>query len=504
MKKAAKTKTIKKLLVANRGAIAERIFATCREMGIRTCAIAHEQDRNLSYTNAADEVFLLEGESLAETYLNGPQIISLAKKAQVDAIHPGYGFLSENATFADQVQEAGLIFVGPSSEVMNLLGNKMNAKRVAEQFGVPTLPGYHGDDQSLEQLTTQAKKIGFPLLIKAAAGGGGKGMRVVERIEEFGEKLEQAKSEAQRSFSNDKVLLEKFLVGPKHIEVQMICDSHGNYVHLFERDCSVQRRHQKVIEEAPAPTLSLQERNDVGQAAVRLCAGIKYENAATVEFIYEKGKFYFLEVNTRLQVEHGVTELVTGVDIVREQIRIAQGDPLSFSQADVRLQGSALQVRLYAEDPFNHFFPSTGKILYAGATTQKGVRLDASYRSGDEVTTLFDPMIAKVLVVASDREQALHKMREVLKDLSFLGVKINLSYLAEILEHPKFIKGDFTTNFLNECGEEILKKLQQRKEVALPQEVLQMLSQHLSHSLPLDEQASGAGRSPWEQLSAWY
>jgi 3-methylcrotonyl-CoA carboxylase alpha subunit len=475
-----KSTKIKKILVANRGAIAERIFATCREMDIATCAIAHEKDQHLHYVKCADDWRLLSGETLTDTYLNMDQVIGAALSMQADAIHPGYGFLSENSKFAQKVMESGLIFIGPSPSVMDQLGNKVNAKRVAEKLGVPTLPGYHGDDQSLDILLTHAKRIGFPLLIKAAAGGGGKGMRVVEDLKEFEEKLTQAKSEAIRSFGDDKVLLEKYLVGPKHIEVQMLCDQHGNYLHLFERDCSVQRRHQKIVEEAPAPSLTPKEREAVCGAAVKLCAGIQYQNAGTVEFIYEKGNFYFLEVNARLQVEHGVSELVTGVDIVREQIRIAEGNPISFQQKDLVLNGSAVQVRIYAEDPTNQFFPATGNILFSQGSEQKNVRFDTTYRTGDELTTLFDPMMAKLMSHAKTRDQAIKKLQVALSDVCYLGIKNNIQYLYAIIDHPNFRSGLFTTGMISTYGQEIIDQMKHEFDKTIPQDVLSYIVQELS------------------------
>jgi len=493
-------KKIKKLLVANRGAIAERIFATCREMDIVTCAIAHEKDQSLHYVKMADYWSLLEGQTLTETYLNMEQIINVAQKMGVDAIHPGYGFLSENSTFAQKVVDSGILFVGPTAHVMDQLGNKVNAKRIAEKLGVPTLPGYHGDDQSLEALLLHAKKIGFPLLIKAAAGGGGKGMRVVESIDEFEEKFNQAKSEAKRSFGDDKVLLEKYLIGPKHIEVQMLCDAHGNYFHLFERDCSVQRRHQKIVEEAPAPTLTETQRQAVCAAAVKLCQGIKYQNAGTVEFIFEQGNFYFLEVNARLQVEHGVSELITGVDIVREQISIAEGNKISFKQEELVINGHALQVRIYAEDPTNHFFPSTGEILYSQGSQQKGIRFDTTYRTNDELTTLFDPMIAKLMAHAKTREQVIKKLQVALREVCYLGLKNNIHYLYEIINHLVFKNGKFTTGFINEHGDNILIKiLKITNEQTIPNEVLAFLVEELGDRHDISAAKSNLN-SPWNTL----
>ncbi|MDH4467218.1 MAG: biotin carboxylase N-terminal domain-containing protein [Bacteriovoracaceae bacterium] len=497
---------IKRLMVANRGAIASRIFATCREMGIQTCGIAHELDKNLKYVSHADEFRILPGTTLTETYLNMDLLIETAKSMKVDAIHPGYGFLSENSQFAQKVMDSGIIFIGPAPQVMEQLGNKINAKRVAENLGVPILPGYHGDDQSLENLKSQSQKIGYPLLIKAAAGGGGKGMRVVASANEFLEKLEQAKSEALRSFGNDKVLLEKYLVGPKHIEVQMLCDRHGNFLHLYERDCSIQRRHQKIVEEAPAPSLNAKERDDVCQAAVKLCQGIKYESAGTVEFIYEQGKFYFLEVNTRLQVEHGVSELVTGVDIVREQIRIAEGQPISVSQNEIVLRGHALQVRVYAEDPQNHFFPSAGKIFCAAPTEQKNIRIDATYFSGDEMSTMFDPMMAKVMAVDLSREGVIAKMREVLKDVGYLGVKNNIEYLAALINHQDFRNGTFSTGMIDKHGGDILKSLETETETeanhenSVPHDILYALYNSLTSLQSLNDKDKKSGPTLWEKM----
>lgn len=450
---------IKKILIANRGEIAVRIIATCREMGIKTVTLYCDEEHHLPHALSADESVCLGSGTLKETYLNQDFIIDIAKKVSADAIHPGYGFLSENAEFADLVRENGLKFIGPMSSSIILMGDKKGSKIFVEKFGTPLIPGYHGDSQDPEFLRDEAQKIGYPVLIKATAGGGGKGMRVVESERGFIDSLESAKREAKSSFGNDIVILEKYIENPRHIEVQVLSDQHGNHIHLFERECSIQRRHQKIVEETPSVALDDELRRNMTMAAVEISKNIDYEGAGTVEFILDKtGKFYFLEMNTRLQVEHPITEMVTGVDLVREQILIAEGKKLSFTQEEIGQRGHSIEVRIYAEDPDNDFLPSTGRIGLLGRPRIKNVRMDTGYTLNNDVTIHYDPMLAKIISWGRTREEALSKMMVTLDDVVFLGLKTNRDYLKRILSHPKFGNGDFDTKFVEENKADLLKK----------------------------------------------
>ena len=450
---------IKKILVANRGEIALRVFKTCKKLGIETVSIYAQDDSALKHASAADTNISLGGGALADTYLNQEKIIQIAKENNVDAIHPGYGFLSENTDFCKMVNEAGIIFIGPSVKAIELMGDKKTSKVAMEKLGIPLVPGYHGDDQSEKTLLSEANRIGFPVLIKATAGGGGKGMRIVEKEESFLEELSSAKREAQNAFSNDKVLLEKYIVNPRHIEVQLVSDGQGNHFHFFERECSIQRRYQKVIEEAPASCLTPETRKEICETAVKIAQGINYVGAGTIEYIYAPdNSFYFLEMNTRLQVEHPVTEMTTGFDLVELQIEAASGKAFDFKQSDVKQVGHSFECRIYAENPDMDFLPTTGKINTIEVSPQVNYRLDCGYSDGNSISTSYDPMLAKLTVMADDRELAIEKMQKALNSVVFGGVKTNIDYMKRVLSHRDFKSGDIHTHFIKDKANELDKE----------------------------------------------
>jgi acetyl-CoA carboxylase biotin carboxylase subunit len=440
---------IKKILVANRGEIALRVLKTAKEMGIKVVTVYAEDDKTLPHALYADESYSLGSGTLQDTYLNKQKLIEIAKNSGADSIHPGYGFLSENEEFAQMVEKAGIVFIGPTPESIVLMGDKIGSKKALEKIKIPLTPGYHGDDQSEDNLVKEAKKIGYPVLIKASAGGGGKGMRIVHQDSELLESIRGAKSEGLKSFSSDKVLIEKYVQNPRHIEVQLMSDTHGNHLHFFERECSIQRRYQKVVEETPAPNMSQELRLDICKTAVEIARGINYRGAGTVEFIMaQDGKFYFMEMNTRLQVEHPVTEMVTGHDLVKYQILVAQGDKLPVLQSQITQKGQAIECRIYAEDPDNNFMPSIGMIERIGTPTLRDVRLDCGFLDGTEVGVNYDPMLAKLVVWGENRETAISKSIHSLDEVLFLGVKTNRDYLKRILGHKEFIKGHTHTHFI--------------------------------------------------------
>ncbi len=440
---------IKKILVANRGEIALRVLKTAREMGISVVTVYAEDDKNLPHALFSDESYSLGSGALAETYLNKAKLIEVAKKSGADAIHPGYGFLSENEEFARLVEKNGIVFIGPTPESIVLMGDKIGSKKALEKIKIPLTPGYHGDDQSDDNLVKEAKKIGYPVLIKASAGGGGKGMRIVHQDSELLESIRGAKSEGLKSFSSDKVLIEKYVQNPRHIEVQLMSDTHGNHLHFFERECSIQRRYQKVVEETPAPNMSQELRLKICETAVQIAKGINYRGAGTVEFIMaQDGNYYFMEMNTRLQVEHPVTEMVTGHDLVKYQILVAQGDKLPVKQDEIKQKGHAIECRIYAEDPDNNFMPTIGKIERIGVPNLRDVRLDCGFLDGTEVGVNYDPMLAKLVVWGEERKTAISKTILSLDEVLFLGVKTNRDYLKRILGHKEFIAGNTHTHFI--------------------------------------------------------
>ncbi len=442
-------KSIKKILVANRGEIAIRVMRSAREMGIKTVAVYSEADKLLPHASYADESINIGPAPASESYLVQDKIIEACKQTGADAIHPGYGFLSENASFAQRVEKEGLIFIGPSPEAIRIMGDKLTSKQTVQKFNVPLVPGMDEPINDVDKAKKVANDIGYPVMIKASAGGGGKGMRIVHDPKDFEEQMDRAMSEARNSFGNDEVFIEKFISSPKHIEVQVLGDQHGNIVHLFERECSIQRRHQKVIEEAPSAVLTPEKRAQIGEAAVNVAKSCSYFGAGTVEFIADENlDFYFLEMNTRLQVEHPVTELITGVDLVKEQINIANGKKLSFNQDDLSVNGHSLEVRVYAEDPENNFLPDTGKLKTYVRPQGAGVRVDDGYEEGQDVSIYYDPMIAKLISYGKDRTEAIERMRRAIYEYQISGVKTTLPFCDYVLTHKEFIDGSFTTKFV--------------------------------------------------------
>lgn len=440
---------MKKILVANRGEIALRVMRSCREMGIKTVAVYSEADRNAPFVKYADEAVCIGPPPSAKSYLNGDKIIEVCKKLNVDGIHPGYGFLSENADFAAKVTEAGITFIGPSPESMEIMGDKLSAKAAAKKYNIPMVPGSDGAITSAEEGKKVAMATGFPLLIKASAGGGGKGMRIVERIEDFEEQMKLAVSEATSAFGDGSVFIERYVAGPRHIEIQVLGDTHGNIVHLFERECSIQRRHQKVIEEAPSAVLTPEIRKAMGECAVNVARACDYVGAGTVEFLLDENKnFYFLEMNTRLQVEHPVTEMITGIDLVKEQIKIARGEKLSFKQEDLQIKGHAIEVRVYAEDPANNFLPDIGKLSTYNRPQGLGIRVDDGFEEGMDIPIYYDPMISKLIAYGKDRKEAIDRMIRAIDDYQITGVETTLKFCKYVLQHEAFVSGNFDTHFI--------------------------------------------------------
>lgn len=440
----------KKILIVNRGEIALRIIRGARELGIKTVAVYSDADINSLHIKYADESYHLRGTSAGETYLNIEKILEVAKLSGADAIHPGYGFLSERAHFISAVEAAGITFIGPSATSVEMMGSKTGARQIMQQHGVPFVPGTTEPVESIEEATAFASSIGYPVLIKASAGGGGKGMKKVFSAPEMEDAYFSAKREALSAFGDSAVYIEKFIENPKHIEVQILGDKHGNYVHVFERECSVQRRHQKIIEESPSPVMDQSTRNKITATAIQAAKACDYYNAGTIEFLMEDRKnFYFLEMNTRLQVEHPVTELISGLDLVKEQIKIASGEKLSFTQKDLEITGHSIECRVYAEDPDNNFLPSTGKITFHRLPTGPGVRVDEGIEAGSEVSMFYDPMLSKVIVHGSDREAAIQRMKMALASYSITGVQTNLSVLLWLLNNDSFLSGKYSINLID-------------------------------------------------------
>jgi acetyl-CoA carboxylase, biotin carboxylase subunit len=439
---------MKKILIANRGEIALRIMRSIKEMGIKTVAVFSEADRLMPHTIYANESVCIGPAPSSESYLNGEKIIEIALKLNVDAIHPGYGFLSENEEFARKVTDAGIKFIGPSTETIKLMGNKLAAKATLKDFGIPMVPGTEKAVVDSKEAKDIATKIGFPVLIKAAAGGGGKGMKIVQSENEFEEQIQQAISEAKSAFGDGSVFIEKYIASPRHIEVQILADQHGNVVHLFERECSVQRRHQKVIEEAPSTVLDEETRKKMTETAVKVAKACNYEGAGTVEFLYDHGQFYFLEMNTRLQVEHTVTEFITGTDLVKEQVKVAMGDKLSFLQDDLKIKGHSIELRVYAEDPKNNFLPDIGILKNYKRPGGIGIRIDDGYDNGLEIPIYYDPIISKLIVYAPTRQKAIVRMKRAIDEYKFSGIESTLSFGKFVMEHEAFVSGDYDTHFV--------------------------------------------------------
>ncbi len=440
---------MKKILVANRAEIAARIIKSAREMGIQTVAVYSEADRNMPYVQLADEAILLGPPPSDQSYLKGDLIIEKALELGVEGIHPGYGFLSENASFARAVTKAGIKLIGPSPEAMEVMGSKLAAKAAVKSYNIPMIPGTDEAVTDEKEALNIAKEIGFPVLIKASAGGGGKGMRIVEKEEEFEEGLNRAVSEATSAFGDGSVFIERYIGSPRHIEIQIMADEHGNICYLFERECSIQRRHQKVVEEAPSAVLDDKLRAEMGRCAVDVARACDYVGAGTVEFLLDENKnFYFLEMNTRLQVEHPVTEYITGLDLVKEQIKVARGEKLSFTQEDLKINGHSIEVRVYAEDPRNNFLPDIGKLEAYQVPKGHGVRVDDAFVEGMDIPIYYDPMIAKLITHGSNREEAIKRMINAIDDYKIKGVSTTLDFCRFALNHEAFVSGNFDTHFV--------------------------------------------------------
>ncbi|XP_075254100.1 methylcrotonoyl-CoA carboxylase subunit alpha, mitochondrial-like isoform X2 [Convolutriloba macropyga] len=503
-------KQIGKVLIANRGEIACRVIRTAKKLGIKSVAVFSDPDVNSLHVQMADEAIHIGPAASRLSYLNYEKILEVSSRLGVDAIHPGYGFLSESVEFADACAQTGVIFIGPSSSAIRDMGIKSISKSIMAAAGVPIIPGYHGEDQSTERLKQEAEKIGYPVMLKAVRGGGGKGMRIVQSESEFEAMLESAKSEAKKAFNNDEMLIEKFVVKPRHVEVQVLCDGHGNGVHLFERDCSVQRRHQKIIEEAPAPGLPREIAERLGQVAVRAAKAVNYVGAGTVEFVMDEAfNFYFMEMNTRLQVEHPITEMITGQDLVQWQFKVAEGSKLPMTQDQIQVNGHSFEARIYAEDPDNNFMPGAGVLerLVAPQHVPDEVRIETGVTEGDEVTVHYDPLIAKLVVWAQDRNLALRKLSSCLDSYQILGLKTNIAFLKSLATHDAFVRGDVNTDFIPDHYDSLFQKDHTlEKSGSGQQQVLQesvckaCLAVIQSRRITTDESGLTSRGSPWSVL----
>ncbi|XRO77195.1 acetyl-CoA carboxylase biotin carboxylase subunit [Methanocaldococcus sp. 10A] len=450
-----------KVLIANRGEIAIRIIRACWELGIKTVAVYSEADKKALHVSLADEAYCIGKAPAAKSYLNINAILNVAEKAKVDAIHPGYGFLAENAEFARAVKKAGFEFIGPNPDAIEAMGSKINAKKIMKKAGVPLIPGSEGAVEDVDEAIEIAEEIGFPVVVKASAGGGGMGMSVAYNKEELKEVIESARNIAKSAFGDPTVFIEKYLENPRHIEIQLLGDKHGNIIHLGDRECSIQRRHQKLIEEAPSPIMTEELRERMGEAAIKAGKAINYDSAGTVEFLYENGNFYFLEMNTRIQVEHTVTEQVTGIDLVKAMIKIAAGEELSIKQEDVKIRGHAIECRINAEDPLNDFVPCPGKIKLYRSPGGPGVRIDSGVYGGAEIPPYYDPMIAKLITYGNSREEAIARMRRALKEYVIVGVTTNIPFHRAVLEEENFLKGNISTHYVEQNMEKLKKKMVQ-------------------------------------------
>ena len=493
-------KPLRKILVANRGEIARRIIRACQEMNIPTVAVYSEADRHALHVLEADEAVPIGPPPPLESYLNMDAIIAAAQQTGCDAIHPGYGFLSENPVFARKCRDAGLVFIGPTPEAMELVGNKLRARQTVLQHGVPVTPGMESHAADFQEIRQFARKIGYPIMLKAAAGGGGKGMRVVHSEDELQHALEASQREALSAFGDDTVYLEKFIEKPRHVEIQVLADTHGNAVHVFERECSIQRRHQKIIEESPSPALDEPLRQQMGEAALKVIQAVGYTNAGTVEFLLDENRnFYFLEVNARIQVEHPVTELISGIDLVKQQIRIASGETLPFTQDDLMQRGHALECRIYAEDPENNFLPSIGTLQFVQEPVGPGIRIDSGIYSGMEVTHYYDPILSKIIVWDETRQGAINKMIRALQQYIILGVKTPIPFLIEVLNHPEFRAGNLSTRFIDDYFPQWRLSFS-AEELAIGIAAAKMLQK------PQTRQPGGNQRTvhnPWQTLGHW-
>lgn len=460
---------MKKILVANRGEIALRVMKTARKMGIKTVAVFSKADRNAPHVKFADEAVCIGEAPSNQSYLLGSKIIQVAKEHQVDGIHPGYGFLSENADFAEEAEKNGITFIGPGSKAIRVMGSKLAAKDAVKAYDIPMVPGIDEAITDVDKAKVIANEIGFPILIKASAGGGGKGMRVVEKESELGDQMKRAISEAESAFGDGSVFIEKYVGSPRHIEIQVLADTHGNFVHLFERECSVQRRHQKVVEEAPSVVLDDKLRNEMGEAAIKVAKACDYVGVGTVEFLMdEQKKFYFLEMNTRLQVEHPVTEFITGIDLVEQQIKVARGEKLAFGQEDLKIKGHALELRVYAEDPMEDFMPSVGTLERYRTPSGEGIRIDDGFEEGMEVPIYYDPMLAKLITYGKTREEAIQLMIAAIDSYEVAGVQTTLPFGKFVFEHEAFRSGNFDTHFVKNyySAEKLAHKIEEESELA--------------------------------------
>jgi acetyl-CoA carboxylase biotin carboxylase subunit len=489
---------MKKILIANRGEIALRIMRSAREMGIKTVAVYSEADRNALHVRYADEAVCIGPAPSNQSYLVFDNIIGACKQTGAEAIHPGYGFLSENAAFAREVKKAGLILIGPSPEAMEIMGNKLSAKAAALKYNIPMVPGTEEAITDVQEAKNRAEEVGFPILIKAAAGGGGKGMRIVESVNDFEEQMKLAVSEATSAFGDGSVFIERYVSSPRHIEIQVLGDTHGNIVHLFERECSVQRRHQKVVEEAPSAVLTPEIRAAMGKCAVDVARSCNYVGAGTVEFILdEKLNFYFLEMNTRLQVEHPVTEMITGLDLVKEQIKIARGEKLSFKQEDLEIKGHAVELRVYAEDPANNFLPDIGTLQTYRLPQGPGVRVDDGFEEGMEIPIYYDPMIAKLITYGKNREEAIERMVRAIDEYQITGIETTLPFGKFVMQHEAFTSGKFDTHFVKKYFHP--ENLQQENESEAM--IAALVAAQLIQQKPstITHQASGVIATAWKK-----
>lgn len=483
---------MKKILVANRGEIALRVMKSAKEMGIQTVAIYSEADRNSPHVRYADEAVCIGPAPSKESYLKGDKIVEVARQLGVDGIHPGYGFLSENSYFAKLVEDSGITFIGPTPEAMEMMGSKLAAKVAAKRFNIPMVPGSEGAITDVKEARMLGEKIGYPILIKASAGGGGKGMRIVKSADELEEQMMRAKSEAISAFGDGSVFIEKYVGSPKHIEVQVLGDTHGNIIHLFERECSVQRRHQKVVEEAPSSCLTPEKRKAIGEAAVGVARSCAYIGAGTVEFLVdEQLNFYFLEMNTRLQVEHPVTELITGLDLVKEQIKIARGEKLSYKQEDLSIRGHAVELRVYAEDPLNNFLPDIGRLVEYRKPEGPGIRVDDGYEQGMDIPIYYDPMLAKLVSYGADRTDAMARLVRAIDDFKIAGVKNTLNFGKFVLRHPDFVSGAFDTHFVEKNFRPEMLKEEHPDEA----EIAALIATHTFNEKPKGISANGSGKA---------
>jgi len=494
----------KKILIANRGEIAVRVIRACRELGIKAAVIYSEVDRASLHVQLADEAYLVGPAAPRESYLNIERIIEIARSCQAEAIHPGYGFLAENPDFSRRCEEEGIIFIGPNSRALKLVGDKIMARRTMEEAGIPIIPGMKGVGRDLDEYVKEARKLGYPVMIKASAGGGGKGMRIVYREEDLRPALEAGMREALAAFGDESVYLEKYIEEPRHVEFQVLADNYGHVIHLFERECSIQRRHQKIVEETPSQALTPELRQKMGETAKKVLQVAGYNNAGTVEFLLDKNNnFYFLEVNARLQVEHPVTELTTGIDLVHQQIKIAAGEKLAFKQEDLKQRGHAIEGRIYAEDPARGFLPSSGKILFLQEPRGPGIRVDSGIYAGWDVPIYYDPILAKLIVWGENREIACRRMLAALKDYVILGIATTIPFLREVIGHPEFLAGRTTTNFIQKYfagWQETIREVDLRR-------LAQAAAAYLELNRKPVYKAEGISRttrlSPWQTLGRW-